>query len=179
MFTSAHLPCPAPRIHDPRTEIAAACSCSAISMQWPPGELIILRVSGEVDLSTLPVLEGALADVLRRRPRCLIVDLSKLTFCSVRGLTVLSRAGLAAVGQGVEYAVCEVSRHLNRVWMTMPPGDYLPVRHPTVAIGVITAMVHGDRSAARHAPLEPRERNRSLSRKDSSDGYPTDHQPAA
>lgn len=179
MSTSAHLPRPALRRPPPATETAVTCFCSAISARWPQGELIILRVSGEVDLSTLPVLEGALADALRRQPRCLIVDLSELTFCSVRGLTVLSQVGLTAAGQGTEYTMCEVSRHLNRVWMTMPPGDYLPVRHPTVTIGVITALVHKGGSAARHLSPEPGEQNRTLPRKDSSDGYPTDHQPAA
>jgi hypothetical protein len=77
---------------------AALCSCTSTSLSSPAGEVIVLRVAGEVDLSTVSVLQAALADSVARGPCHLVVDLAGLTFCSARGLTLLVGAGRTAGG---------------------------------------------------------------------------------
>jgi len=42
--------------------------CTAVSLGAPPDDVIVVRVAGEVDLLTGPVLQDALADSLARGP---------------------------------------------------------------------------------------------------------------
>jgi hypothetical protein len=49
-------------------DAAALCSCTSTSLSSPAGEVIVLRVAGEVDLSTVSVLQAALADSVARGP---------------------------------------------------------------------------------------------------------------
>ena len=51
----------APRVHDvqrARVDAAALCSCTATSIPTPAGEVLVLRVAGEVDLLTNEVLQA-------------------------------------------------------------------------------------------------------------------------
>jgi anti-sigma B factor antagonist len=115
---------------------AALCSCTATSLSSPAGEIIIaLQIAGEADLSTVPVLQAALADSLARRPRHLVVDLAGLTFCSAGGHTLLVGAGRTAGGQGTGYAVTGVSGLVIRLWMLVWPAGDLPIRYPTARRG--------------------------------------------
>ena len=120
---------------------AALCSCTSTSLPSSAGEVIVLRVAGEVDLSTVPVLQAALADSVARGPCHLVVDLAGLTFCSARGLTLLVGAGRTAGGQGTGYAVTGASGLVIRLWMLLWPAGELPIRYPTAAAGVIAALV--------------------------------------
>ncbi len=119
---------------------SALCSCTATSLS--SGEIIVLRVAGEVDLSTVPVLQAALTDNLKRGPRHLVVDVAGLTFCSARGATLLVEAVRTAAGRGTGYAVTAAAGSLMRIWMLLWPAGDLPIRYPTEAVGVIAAMVH-------------------------------------
>jgi anti-sigma B factor antagonist len=100
-----------------------------------------LRVAGEVDLSTVPVLQAALADSLVRGPCHLVVDLAGLTFGSARALTLLVDAGRTAAGQGTGYTVSAASELVIRLWMLLWDAGDLPIRYPTAAAGVIAALV--------------------------------------
>src|ERR1700754_3584431 len=89
-------------VHDvqrARVDAAAFCSCTVASIPVPAGEVLVLRVAGAVDLLTLPVLQSALTSGLAREPCHLLVDLAELTFCCVRGLSLLVQAGGTAAGQ--------------------------------------------------------------------------------
>lgn len=141
---------------------AALCSCSTTSRSLPVGELITLRVVGEVDLSTIDDLHASLTGVLMRRPAHIVVDLAELTFCDVRGLTLLVEAGAAAAGQGTGYAVAAASRAVNRAWTLLWSADELPIRYPTAAAGTLAAMAsHTERRTptpsghAAPAPADP------------------------
>lgn len=144
-----------PRVAAPEAALgdaAAQCSCTATSLPSPAGEIVVLRVAGEVDLSTLPVLQAALTNGLARRPGHLLVDLAELTFCSAWGLALLVQAGSAAAGHGTGYTVSAVSRHINRVWTTLWLESELPIRYPTATAGVLAARArqadHRDRPAS-------------------------------
>src|SRR5688500_8043398 len=133
----------APRVHDvqrARVDAAASCSCTATSIPAPAGEVLVLRVAGEVDLLTLDVLQGALTCGLARGPCHLLVDLAELSFCSVRGLSLLVQAGRTATGQGTGYSVTAASRHTNRALTVLWPAGELPTQYPTAATGVPAAM---------------------------------------
>lgn len=127
-------------IHRVRAGAAALCACTATLIPSPAGEILILRVAGEVDLLTVAVLQGALTSGLARGPCHLMVDLAELTFCSVRGLSLLVQAGDTAAGQGTGYSVTAPSRQINRAWATLWPVTELPTRYPAAASGMAAAM---------------------------------------
>jgi anti-anti-sigma factor len=97
--------------------------------------VIVVRVAGEVDLFTGPVLRAALADSLARGPCDILVDLAAVTFCDVRGLTMLVQAGATAGQCGVGYAVTAAPRQLSRVWPLLWPAAELPVQYPVLRPG--------------------------------------------
>jgi anti-anti-sigma factor len=132
--------CPVTAACGTLADAAALCSCAAMSLVSSAGEIIVLRVAGEVDLSTLPVLQAALTGSLAREPRHLVVDLSGLIFCSVRGATLLVQAGRTAASHGTGYAVTAVPGQVIRVWLLLWPAGDLPIRYPTSAAGVRTAV---------------------------------------
>ncbi|MHA6783256.1 STAS domain-containing protein [Pseudonocardia saturnea] len=112
------------------------CRCTTAVIPGPGGQVIVVRVEGELDLCTVEHLLTELGSLLALRPAHLIVDLSELRFCSARGLSVLSRAGDTAIGLGIGYAVAGASARLNWVWLKcwteVPPL----ARRPTImAVG--------------------------------------------
>jgi anti-anti-sigma regulatory factor len=141
----------APRVHEIHhaqdgPEAAARCSCTATSIPAPGGEVVVLQVAGEVDLLTIAVLQGALTSGLARGPGHLQVDLAELTFCSVRGLSLLVQAGRTAAGQGTDYSVTAASHQAVRVWTLLWPAGERPTHYPTAAAGVAAATA-GPRNA--------------------------------
>jgi anti-anti-sigma regulatory factor len=102
------------------------------SSQCAASEIIVLRVVGEVDLCTIPILHAALDASLDQRPAYLVVDLARMTFCSVRGLDLLTQTGRIAAAAATGYAVTGVLPRINRVW-TLCWGDDCPVRYRSTA----------------------------------------------
>lgn len=117
--------------------LAAWCFLSRTteSLQCAAGEIIVLRVSGEVDLCTVPILQAALDAGLDQHPAYLVVDLARMTYCSVRGLGLLTQAGHTAAEEATGYAVCGVLPQIDRVWALCWDGD-LPVRYPSTAAAI-------------------------------------------
>ncbi|MFD3535993.1 STAS domain-containing protein [Streptomyces sp. NPDC058664] len=54
-------------------------------------DTVELRLAGELDLATVPLLQQAAATALATRPRHLNLDLAGLTFCDQTGLRALHR----------------------------------------------------------------------------------------
>lgn len=106
------------------------------SSQCAAGEIIVLRVMGEVDLCTIPILQAALDASLDQGPAYLVVDLARMTFCSVRGLELLTQTGRIAAERETGYAVTGVLPHIHRVW-TLCWGNDRPVRYPSTAAAVL------------------------------------------
>lgn len=121
------------------------CSCTAESLSAPAGEIVVLRVGGEVDMLTLPELAAALDGSLDQRPAHLVVDLARLRFCSARGMGLLVRAGATAVERGIDYAVCCVPAQIDRVWGELWAAE-LPVRYPSAAAAVTAIRARHARS---------------------------------
>lgn len=117
-------------------------SCNAESLRCSAGEIIVLRVAGQIDLCTLPRLQLALDGSLERRPAHLVVDLTRMIFCSIQGLALLTQTGHTAAEQATGYAVSGVPPHLDRVW-TLGWGGELPVRHRSIAVAVAAIRAAG------------------------------------
>jgi anti-anti-sigma factor len=121
------------------------------------GEIVVLRVVGEVDLCTLPVLRAALGAGLAAHPAHLLVDLTAMTFCCARGLDLLTQTAHTTAGKATSFAVSGVSPQIARIWtlgwdgdlpsgyrstaaaMTAIPGCQVPAdirsaQHPRVAV---------------------------------------------
>jgi anti-anti-sigma factor len=108
-------------------------SCTIESLQCTAGEIIVLRVAGEVDLCTVSILHAALDEGLAQDPAHLVVDLTQMTFCSVRGLDLLTQTHRNATAEATRYAVTGLPRHINRAW-TLGWGDApLPSRYHSTA----------------------------------------------
>jgi anti-sigma B factor antagonist len=53
------------------------------------GETAVVAVGGEIDLSTAPAFEAAVATALTEEPAVLVIDLSDVTFMASVGLRIL------------------------------------------------------------------------------------------
>ncbi|MFD9522269.1 STAS domain-containing protein [Streptomyces sp. NPDC059979] len=71
------------------------------------GEAVV-TVTGEIDLTTSPVLHTALEEALAGRPHHLEVDFTDVTFCDCSGLNALLRARAAARQAGAGLALVHV-----------------------------------------------------------------------
>jgi anti-anti-sigma factor len=128
---------PSPTIDD-GVGVAAGCffCCAIESLPCAAGEIIVLRVSGEVDVCHVPILQAALDAGLDRRPAYLVVDLARMTFCSARGLDLLTQTGRTAAENATGYAVSGVLPQTARVWTLCWDDDRLPVRYRSTAAAV-------------------------------------------
>lgn len=129
------------------------CSCTAMSLSSPAGEVLLFQVFGDVDLSTDPVLREALSDSLASAPHDLIVDLAGMTFCYLGGLKLLVETATTAAGLGIGYAVAALPAQPHRVLTLLWPAHELPMQFPSAAAAVLSAMAHQARDdRARWAP---------------------------
>lgn len=115
------------------------CTCSSATVSLPTGDIIVLTVSGELDLGTVDLLDTALTCLLDCEPDHLIVDLADVRFCGIRGLRLLVAAEKVADENGICFAVSAASLHLTRIWSRLWPIEELPVRFPTTAAALSAA----------------------------------------
>ncbi|MGW4379797.1 STAS domain-containing protein [Kitasatospora sp. NPDC004531] len=82
----------------------------------PVGTSVVV-VTGEADMDTAPALARALRGALdvRPAPRTVVVDCSRLGFCSSSGLNELIRAHRAALAAGVAFRIGAPSRQVVRL----------------------------------------------------------------
>lgn len=124
-------------------DATAMLSCTAQSWTCHGGNIVELRVAGELDQLTCPALraalDAALDGALDRTARHLVVDLAGVTFCCVRGFALLADIGRSAVAAGTGYAISGLPLHLERhsrlLW-----ADRVPIRHYRSAAVAVTAI---------------------------------------
>ncbi|HEY1967452.1 MAG TPA: STAS domain-containing protein [Pseudonocardia sp.] len=104
-------------------------------MPPPVGQIVVLRVAGEIDLYTDAPLRTMLAAAVTHRLVAVVVDLAGVNFCGGAGFGVLADTALRATVAGGGFAVTGLSpmmeRHANLVWI-----QNLPVRYPGIAQAV-------------------------------------------
>lgn len=122
------------------------CSCVVTSSRADCGEVVLLRVLGEVDLSSVGVVEDAITAVRRGPAVHLVVDLAGVTFCGLRGLALMVRTAAAATACGVGFSVCGASAQSVAVWSILWSAAEQPTRHPDAATAMLaTGMLAGTR----------------------------------
>lgn len=90
----------------------------------------VLRVHGEVDAVTAPRLAEALARAQASgplpgsAPQRVVVDVSAMTFCSVRGLAVLHSAAERATAEQGTVSIAGLSARLVGLLATLWPSPY-------------------------------------------------------
>ncbi len=131
-----------------REPASVTASFTAEALPAPAGEIIVLRLGGEVDLLTVPELAAALDGSLDQRPAHLVVDLARLQFCSARGMGLLVRADVTAAERRIGYAISAIPRRLHRIWNQLWQAE-MPPCYPSTAAAV-TAI----RAASAHRPPE-------------------------
>jgi len=121
----------------------ALCSCHTTSMTTPAGgEIVVVRVFGDVDHSTVDVLQAALTEARDRHPSHIVVDVAGLLFCSAR-----------CPG----YLLTGARPHLERLLALLAPSDF-PVRYPTAGAAVLAAMADQSAGVAPGPTAEGRRR---------------------
>jgi anti-sigma B factor antagonist len=75
-----------------------------------------IRPVGELDISTVPVLEASLKDAHGAGHRLLVVDLRGLEFIDSTGLTLLTRWSLGAERDGYDLALVAGTERIQRLF---------------------------------------------------------------
>jgi anti-anti-sigma factor len=75
----------------------------------------VLRVVGELDVATAPILRTAVGEVLSARPARVVLDLAHVRFLGSAGLAALLDAVLCGERLGVVVCVSAASRAVRRI----------------------------------------------------------------
>lgn len=119
-----------------------ACSLSWESLRCPDGEVVVLRVAGQIDLRTHPMLGLMLIGALSRAPSHLVVDLTGVTFCHARGIALLCDIAHDAAVHGTGYALSGLPADLSRAEDALgQPGGH-PVHYPTTTAALTALGAH-------------------------------------
>ncbi|MGV9266960.1 STAS domain-containing protein [Kitasatospora sp. NPDC003701] len=78
-------------------------------------ETVLLRLAGELDLESAPLVDRAVAACLGNGVRRVTVDLAAVTFCGSHGLMALERSGRIAAARGVTFRLSGVHRRVRRI----------------------------------------------------------------
>jgi anti-anti-sigma factor len=82
----------------------------------PGNGRVVVRLAGELDRSTVPLLEERLREALDGGGRQLVVDLRGLDFMDSTGLTLLVRWGRGAEQDGYELALVPGEPRVHRLF---------------------------------------------------------------
>jgi anti-anti-sigma factor len=120
-------------LHDP--ESAALWHHHLDIETGPAGSIAVLHMAGDIDMLTLPLVCAALITALNTRPADLVVDLSEVHFCGVRGFGLLAAMARTTTTCGIGYAVAGMGPHLDRA-ATQAWSDQRLRRHANTAAAV-------------------------------------------
>jgi len=83
-----------------------------VTLQRPAPAVVIIYVTGEIDMLTELSLQSSLKTVFATNPQRLITDLSRVSFLGATGLSALIRAKRAAAEQGAKLQLTIPNRRL-------------------------------------------------------------------
>jgi anti-sigma B factor antagonist len=93
----------------------SAVSCWNLGIEaGPVGNIVVVRVAGDIDMLTLPLVWGAVITALDHHPADLVVDISEVGFCGVRGFALLAAIARVTAAGGIGYTVSGLGRHHER-----------------------------------------------------------------
>lgn len=99
---------------DAEVENAAIHRMITISADTPRDGVVVLTVSGEVDLLTIEELEGKLRDALQPPNRVVVLDLAEVRFMGSAGLSALISGAESARSNGLEFLLVADERAILR-----------------------------------------------------------------
>jgi len=112
-------------------------------MTIEPGQLdgmAVLRVTGELDLSTAPGLCARIEEVFERGALCVVVDLSRLEFCDSTGLrALLGAAQEARVRLARLFIVPPSSSVAARAFELAGASEFLPLIEHAATNGALAS----------------------------------------
>ncbi len=76
----------------------------------PLGDRVVLRLHGELDMATSPLLDRALTTMFNDSTTSVVIDLSCLTFLDSSGISMLLGAGRQAEAAGLDFLVRSPNR---------------------------------------------------------------------
>lgn len=105
----------------------------SLRVSRPTPRTVLVRVAGEVDLSTARRLDEVLRSRIRGPVGEVLIDLDGVTFFSVAGLNSLLRAQLLADAAGAHLTVDPGASRAVRRLFTLLPMDFYGVISPRPA----------------------------------------------
>ena len=93
-------------------EVEACTAPFSVTLRWPTPAVVIIYVTGEIDMLTELSLQSSLKTAFATNPQRLIIDLSRVSFLGATGLSALIRAKQAAVEQGATLQLTIPNRRL-------------------------------------------------------------------
>ncbi|MDX2565410.1 STAS domain-containing protein [Streptomyces sp. TX20-6-3] len=87
-------------------------------------DTVHLRLTGELDLATAPLLQAAAATAFSTRPRHLHLDLTDLTFCDHTGLRALHQLTHQAHQAHIHLHLTGTHPRLHRTLTQHPPTPH-------------------------------------------------------
>jgi anti-sigma B factor antagonist len=87
-----------------------------LSERAPDSPIMILRLMGRLDASTVGQLERALSDAQQSGVRAILIDLSQLVYVSSSGLRVMLSARSAIRKKGGDIFLCALSHSVREVF---------------------------------------------------------------
>ncbi|WP_237573589.1 STAS domain-containing protein [Mycolicibacterium lacusdiani] len=103
-------------------DAAALAACTV--GQRIVGDVVVVCISGVLDLVTAPTVEAALDEALGQHPAALIVDLLEVDFLAAAGMTVLLRAR-ERIGTSARFAVVAAGSATARPMKAIGISDQL------------------------------------------------------
>ncbi|MCZ9351497.1 STAS domain-containing protein [Streptomyces mutabilis] len=94
------------------------------------GPHALVALSGEIDLTTVPLARSALLQCLDERTRTVDIDLSAVTFCDVSGLNLFLEMARLTERSGAPMCLHQPPRSLVRLTEITGSGDLLPFVRP-------------------------------------------------
>lgn len=97
-----------------------------LSERHCPDDVVVVSMSGELDIATSPQLDGYLVDLAAAGHHRLVLDTAQLTFCDASGIGVLVRARARADGQRGWVRLATVAPRLRKVLAILALLTVLP-----------------------------------------------------
>ncbi|MEV0407094.1 STAS domain-containing protein [Actinoallomurus sp. NPDC050550] len=96
-----------------------------------PSAPTTIQLVGDIDFLTGPALREALLSALLHSRSLLILDLSGVTFCDARGLSVLAGVQNRARSMGITLALTAPSRNMSRLLRITGMDHSMPMVRPS------------------------------------------------
>ena len=82
----------------------------------PPGDLEVVVLPAEIDLSNAQLVLDALAAVIRRGVRLVVADMSGTVFCDCSGVAAFAAAWRQAAAAGTDLRIVITHRQVRRLF---------------------------------------------------------------